>query len=85
MHAKTGLAMRAIKPSMAVIDPLVTATLPRNVTAASAFDVLSHAVESFTACPHTMRKPAASSNHRPMSQGQNFYADIGNISFTYSE
>jgi len=77
MHAKTGLAMRAIKPSMAVIDPLVTATLPRNVTAASAFDVLSHAVESFTACPHNMRKPAASSNHRPMSQGQNLYADIG--------
>lgn len=77
MHAKTGLAMRAIKPSMAVIDPLVTTTLPRNVTAASAFDVLSHAVESYTACPHTNRKPAISSNHRPMSQGQNFYADIG--------
>eukprot|EP00494_Astrolonche_serrata_P023808 UN24066 len=43
MKSKTGLATRAIRPDIAVIDPLVTSTLPANVCAASAFDVLSHA------------------------------------------
>lgn len=77
LKAKTGVAMRHLKPNLGVIDPTVTRSLPRNVCAASAFDVLSHAVESFTAISHTQRKAAPFPHMRPMSQGANIYSDIG--------
>jgi alcohol dehydrogenase class IV len=77
MKAKTGIVSRHLRPSMALIDPDCTRTLPRNVVAASAFDVLSHALESYTARPYTKRKAAARPNLRPMSQGANPWSDLG--------
>ncbi len=77
MKAKTGVVSRHLRPTMALIDPNVTRTLPKNVVAASAFDVLSHALESYTARPYTRRKPAARPSLRPMSQGANPWSDLG--------
>ncbi len=76
-RVKTGIAHRALRPTLALIDPQVTATLPANVVAASGFDVLSHALESFTARPYTRRPAPASPAARPMSQGANPWSDIG--------
>ncbi len=76
MQAKTGIASAHLKPSRAVIDPSVTATLPQQVVAASGFDVLSHALESYTARPYTARKRSDAAT-RPLSQGSNPYSDIG--------
>jgi len=77
MKAKTGIVSRRLRPTLALVDPEVTASLPANVVAASGFDVLSHALESYTAMPHTQRKPAARPSLRPMSQGANPWSDIG--------
>jgi hydroxyacid-oxoacid transhydrogenase len=77
LHAKTGIAHRYLKPTRALIDPDTTRTLPSEVVAASGFDVLSHALESFTARPYTSRVPAASAPLRPMSQGANPWSDMG--------
>jgi hydroxyacid-oxoacid transhydrogenase len=77
MKAKTGIVSRYLRPSMALIDPDCTRTLPQNVVAASAFDVLSHALESYTARPYTKRKAAARPSLRPMSQGANPWSDLG--------
>jgi len=77
MKAKTGIVSRRLRPSQALIDPNVTATLPDRVLAASALDVLSHALESYTALPHTRRKAAARPSLRPMSQGANPWSDLG--------
>ncbi len=77
MKAKTGIAHRALRPTRAVIDPSTTYTLPANVVAASGFDVLSHALESFTAIPYTQRQRPAAPSQRPMSQGANPWSDIG--------
>src|SRR5204863_8240267 len=49
LHAKTGIASRRLRPTHAVVDPDATDTLPGSVVAASGFDVLCHALESFTA------------------------------------
>ncbi len=77
IKAKTGIASRHLRPSRALVDPKVTATLPRTVVAASAFDVLSHALESYTALPFSQRPAAAKAGQRPMSQGANPWSDMG--------
>lgn len=77
MRAKTGIAARALRPTQALVDPAVTATLPGTVVAASGFDVLSHALESYTARPYTRRERPTDFSQRPMSQGANPWSDLG--------
>ena len=76
MKAKTGIAHRHLVPTRALIDPETTETLPGPVVAASGFDVLSHALESFTARPFTARS-ATQALSRPLSQGANPWSDLG--------
>ena len=77
LHAKTGIASRRLRPSAALVDPDATATLPASVVAASGFDVLCHALESFTARPFTARARPSAPAERPMSQGANPWSDLG--------
>ncbi len=76
---KTGIASPLLKPSLAIVDPTTTETLPGGVVAASGFDVLSHAVESYTARPYTSRPRPAHPSQRPPYQGSTPYNDIGSI------
>lgn len=77
MQVKTGIASKRLKPSLALIDPATTYSLPKNVVAASGFDVLSHALESYTAKPYTKRAAPGKPALRPMSQGANPWSDLG--------
>ncbi len=79
LRAKTGIASRRLRPTFAVVDPDVTATLPASVVAASGFDVLCHALESYTARPFRSRVRPASPSARPMSQGRNPWSDLGSV------
>jgi len=74
---KTGIASKRLKPSLALIDPTTTYSLPKSVVAASGFDVLSHALESYTARPYTIRAHPGAPSARPMSQGANPWSDVG--------
>ncbi len=75
INAKTGIISRRLIPTLALIDPDVTATLPRNVVAASGFDCMSHALESLTARPWPRRLSPARGAQRPVSQGANPFSD----------
>jgi hydroxyacid-oxoacid transhydrogenase len=75
-HVKTGIAHRALRPVLGIIDPDNTKTLPPLVAACSALDILSHAVESLTALPYQQRPAPESSNVRPAYQGSNPISDI---------
>jgi alcohol dehydrogenase class IV len=75
--AKTGIASRHLRPALALVDPAHAATLPASVVAASGFDVLSHALESYSARPYTARPRPARPALRPMSQGRNPWSDMG--------
>lgn len=77
MKAKTGIVSKRLRPTMALVDPTCTYTLPKNVVAASGFDVLSHALESYTALAYTRRPAPARPSLRPMSQGANPWSDMG--------
>ncbi len=50
-HVKTGISHARLRPTMAVVDPELTLTQPAGVTAAAGMDILSHALESYTARP----------------------------------
>ena len=76
---KTGIASPRLKPTLALIDPTTTETLPGGVVAASGFDVLTHACESYTARPFTSRPRPAQPSLRPPYQGSTPYNDIGAI------
>lgn len=49
---KSGISHPRLRPTMAVIDPLLTLPMPPEVTAAAGMDVLCHALESYTAKPY---------------------------------
>ena len=54
VHAgKTGISHWRLRPAPAVIDPLVSLTLPREVTASAGMDIVCHALESYTARCYT--------------------------------
>ena len=76
LHAKTGIAHRALRPALGIIDPDNTRTMPAMVAACSALDVLSHAVESFTALPYHGRPAPEHPGQRPAYQGANPISDI---------
>src|SRR5262252_10357347 len=76
MHAKTGIANRRLKPTLGLLDPENTRTMPAEVAASSGLDILSHAVESFTAMPYTERPRPDRPAVRPAYQGANPISDI---------
>ena len=75
INAKTGIISRALIPTIALVDPDVTGTLPAKVVASTGFDCMSHALESITARVYPRRLNPAQGIHRPVSQGANPFSD----------
>jgi len=76
MHAKTGIAHRALRPAMGIVDPDNTRTLPPMVAACTGFDVLCHAIEALTALPYNRRPAPEHPSLRPAYQGANPISDV---------
>jgi hydroxyacid-oxoacid transhydrogenase len=76
MHAKTGIAHRYLKPALGLIDPENARTMPPMVATATGFDVLVHAIESYTTIPYTQRERPARPILRPAYQGRNMISDL---------
>lgn len=53
LKVKTGISHAWLRPTMAVVDPLLTVTQPPEVTASAGMDILCHALESYTARHYT--------------------------------
>lgn len=76
---KTGIAHRALKPTLGLVDPDNTRTQPAAVAASAGLDVLSHALESYTAIPFSSRPRPARPIERPAYQGANPISDIWSL------
>ncbi len=79
MHAKTGIASRRLKPTLGLLDPENTRSMPSQVAASSGLDILSHAIESYTALPYTGRQYPESPLVRPAYQGSNPISDVWSL------
>lgn len=75
LKVKSGISHARLRPTLAVVDPLNTLTLPPEVTAACGMDVVCHALESYTARPFTAyaRRKA---NERVAYCGSNPISDL---------
>ncbi|KAJ7180082.1 alcohol dehydrogenase [Mycena crocata] len=74
---KTGIANRAMKPVLGIVDTQNTASCPTAVHISAGLDVLFHSLESYTAIPYTERTPKpANPILRPAYQGSNPVADV---------
>lgn len=75
-HVKTGIAHRRLKPSLGIVDPENTRTMPPVVAASTGLDVLCHALESYTAIPYDRRPLPERPILRPAYQGTNPISDM---------
>jgi hydroxyacid-oxoacid transhydrogenase len=79
MHAKTGIAHRRLKPTLGLLDPENTRTMPAEVAASTGLDVLSHAIESYTAIAYGERPRPERPILRPAYQGANPISDVWSL------
>ncbi len=75
-RVKTGISHRYLRPSQAIVDPDLAATLPPEVVASAGLDVVCHAAESFLSRPYSEREKPSSPDARPPYQGANPVADV---------
>jgi hydroxyacid-oxoacid transhydrogenase len=76
LHLKAGISHRRLRPSLAVIDPLTTVSMPPQVTASSGMDVLSHALESYTSVRFDAKPAPEDPMKRPAFCGSNPISDV---------
>ena len=79
IHAKTGIASRRLKPTLGLLDPENTRSMPSQVAASSGLDILSHAIESYTALPYSGRPYPDRPLVRPAYQGSNPISDVWSL------
>jgi alcohol dehydrogenase class IV len=73
-HIKVGILSNHLRPRAAVVDPLLTMTCPRKVTADSGIDALTHAIEAYTAVDNDHFPLAA--EERSVYQGRHPMGDM---------
>ncbi|MGX5843624.1 hydroxyacid-oxoacid transhydrogenase [Mesorhizobium sp. ArgA1] len=74
LNLKVGVTHRSMRPVAAILDPFLTLSAPKYVTAACGLDLVCHALESLTARPMTSR-PRVRPERRSTYQGRSSLTD----------
>lgn len=75
-RVKTGISHAYLRPNRGIVDPLLTMSLPSEVTSSAGLDVVCHAAESYLSKPYDERPKPGSPDERPPYQGANPIADM---------
>ena len=75
-HVKTGISHQYLRPDRGIVDPLLTRTMPSEVTSSAGLDVVCHAAESYLTRPYNERPKVDNPDDRPPYQGANPIADM---------
>jgi hydroxyacid-oxoacid transhydrogenase len=75
-RTKAAISDPFLRPDHGIVDPLLTRSMPSDVTAACGLDVICHAAESFTARPYNSRPAPETPEDRPPFQGSNPVSDL---------
>jgi hydroxyacid-oxoacid transhydrogenase len=75
-RVKTGISHQYLRPDRGVVDPLLTLSMPPEVTSSCGLDVVCHAAESYISKPYDARPKPESPDDRPPYQGANPIADM---------
>jgi len=73
---KYGIASDFMKPSLAILDPLMTLTAPSRLTATTGMDALSHAVESYVTWSYETKLRPQTPTERPTYGGTTQLTDM---------
>jgi len=76
LDTKFVVANPQLLPDVAIVDPQCCDSLPANVVASTGFDLLSHALECYTAKAYTRHLEVADPNTRQFIQGANPFSDL---------
>ena len=79
MHAKTGIASRRLKPTLGLLDPENTRSMPPQVAASSGLDILSHADRVLHRAALLGRPYPDRPLVRPAYQGSNPISDVWSL------
>ncbi len=75
-RTKAAISDPFLRPDHGIVDPLLTHSMPSDVTAACGLDVICHAAESFIARPYNSRPAPETPEDRPPFQGSNPVSDL---------
>ena len=76
LKTKAAISHPFLRPDHGLVDPLLTRSMPPDVTAACGLDVICHAAESFTTRPYNSRPAPETPGDRPPFQGSNPISDL---------
>ena len=79
LNTKFVFASPYMLPDAALVDPTCCDSLPSNVVASTGFDLLSHALECYTAKAYTKWGAVENPNARPLTQGANPWSDLAAV------
>ncbi|CAA9460485.1 MAG: Alcohol dehydrogenase [uncultured Rubrobacteraceae bacterium] len=75
-RVKTGISHAYMRPDRGIVDPLLTMSMPSEVTSSCGLDVVCHAAESYLSKPYDERPKVDNPDERPPYQGANPVADM---------
>lgn len=73
---KVGISSRHLFPDLAIVDPLLTVTLPPTITASSGMDALTHAIEAYTTRRFDTKSAPEQADDRPDYGGRTAVTDM---------
>jgi len=73
---KVGISSQMQRPNLALVDPLLTITVPPHITASTGIDALCHAIEAFSTTKFQNKIQPENPDYRPIYGGRTIMTDL---------